>query len=158
MKAVDPGLLFVWNPNGCQTDPQTVSGNSAMLTSLAEWYPGNSSVDIIAADAYDMDCTNSKLASQEGWSTYASAQNGGGTSLNQITAFATANNKPLALPEWGLNNSGDDDPTYVNGVASLVSANSDFSFNSYFDTNGDGIAPLGSTIPNATAAYIKAFK
>jgi beta-mannanase len=82
MKAVDPSLLFVWNPNGCQTDPQTISGNSAMLTSLAEWYPGNSSVDIIAADAYDTDCTNSKLVSQEGWSTYASAQDGGGTSLN----------------------------------------------------------------------------
>ena len=34
----------------------------------------------------------------------------------------------------------------------------DFSFESYFDTNDDGIAPLGSTIPNATAAYSQAFK
>jgi hypothetical protein len=35
---------------------------------------------------------------------------------------------------------------------------SDFSFESYFDTNGDGIAPLGAAIPDATAAYSQAFK
>jgi hypothetical protein len=34
----------------------------------------------------------------------------------------------------------------------------DFSFESYFDDNDDGIAPLGSDIPEATAAYAKAFK
>ena len=34
---------------------------------------------------------------------------------------------------------------------------SDFAFESYFD-NDDGIAPLGSSIPKATAAYSQALK
>ena len=33
----------------------------------------------------------------------------------------------------------------------------DFAFQSYFDTGDDGIATLGSAIPDATAAYSKAF-
>jgi hypothetical protein len=34
----------------------------------------------------------------------------------------------------------------------------DFSFESYFNSNDDGIAPLGSPVPDATAAYAQAFK
>jgi hypothetical protein len=34
----------------------------------------------------------------------------------------------------------------------------DFSFESYFDTGGDGVAPLGSSIPSATAAYSTTFR
>ena len=33
----------------------------------------------------------------------------------------------------------------------------DFAFQSYFDTNDDGIAPLGADIPNATTAYAEGF-
>ena len=35
--------------------------------------------------------------------------------------------------------------------------NDDFAFEAYFDTNDDSIIQLGSAIPNATAAYSKAF-
>jgi hypothetical protein len=34
----------------------------------------------------------------------------------------------------------------------------DFAFESYFDVGDDGIATLGSDIPNATATYTQAFK
>ena len=56
MRAV-PGthFLFVWNPNICTAD-----------IPLSRWYPGNSYVDIIGADAYDGDCGTLKTVAQEG--------------------------------------------------------------------------------------------
>lgn len=153
MRAV-PGahFLFVWNPNVCTTD-----------LPLDAWYPGNSSVDIIGIDAYDQDCSTRKTVSQEGWAAYStdSASNPKNDpnfpSLDNIEAFATANGKPLSFPEWGINSGTSDDAQYVTGMAQFFNTDK-FSFESYFDTNGDGIAPLGSAIPNATAAYSQAFK
>jgi beta-mannanase len=153
MRAV-PGahFLFVWNPNVCTTD-----------LPLDAWYPGNSSVDIIGIDAYDQDCSTRKTVSQEGWAAYStdSASNPKNDpnfpSLDNIEAFATANGKPLSFPEWGINSATSDDAQYVTDMAQFFN-NDKFSFESYFDTNGDGIAPLGSAIPNATAAYSQAFK
>jgi len=145
-------FLFVWNPNVC----------TAALP-LDAWYPGNSYVDVIGIDAYDQDCSTHKTVSQEGWAAYStdSASNPKNDpnfpSLDNIEAFAAANDKPLSFPEWGANSGTSDDAQYVTGMAQLFNKDK-FSFESYFDTNGDGIAPLGSTIPNATAAYSQAFK
>jgi hypothetical protein len=153
MRAV-PGahFLFVWNPNVCTAN-----------LPLDAWYPGNSYVDIIGIDAYDQDCSTQKTVSQEGWAAYStdSASNPKNDpnfpSLDNIEAFATANDKPLSFPEWGINSGKPDDSQYVTDMAQLFN-NDKFSFESYFDTNDDGIAPLGSTIPDATAAYSQAFK
>jgi beta-mannanase len=153
MRAV-PGahFLFVWNPNVCTAN-----------LPLNAWYPGNSYVDIIGIDAYDQDCSTQKTVSQEGWAAYStdSASNPKNDpnfpSLDNIEAFATANDKPLSFPEWGINSGKSDDSQYVTDMAQFFN-NDKFSFESYFDTNDDGIAPLGSTIPNATAAYSQAFK
>jgi hypothetical protein len=153
MRAV-PGahFLFVWNPNVCTAN-----------LPLNAWYPGNSYVDIIGIDAYDQDCSTQKTVSQEGWAAYStdSASNPKNDpnfpSLDNIEAFATANDKPLSFPEWGINSGKSDDSQYVTDMAQFFN-NDQFSFESYFDTNDDGIAPLGSTIPNATAAYSQAFK
>jgi hypothetical protein len=145
-------FLFVWNPNVCTAD-----------LPLGEWYPGNSYVDIIGVDAYDEDCSTLKTVSQEGWATYStdSAANTPNDqsfpSLDNIEAFAAANGKPLSFPEWGLDSGMPDDATYVADMAQMFNQD-DFAFESYFDTNDDGIAPLGSTIPNATAAYSQVFK
>lgn len=153
MRAV-PGthFLFVWSPNSCTAD-----------LPINKWYPGNSYVDIIGIDAYDGDCKTRKTVAQEGWNAFLtdSASNGSGDpdfpSLANVLAFATANGKPMSLPEWGLL-AGDDDATYVTEIASLFNGG-DFSFESYFDTGGNGtIARLGAAIPNATAAYAQAFK
>lgn len=152
MRAV-PGanFLFVWNPNVCTTD-----------LPLSAWYPGNSYVDIIGVDAYDVDCSTLKTVSQEGWTAYStdSATNTPNDpsfpSLDNIEAFAAANGKPLSFPEWGIDTGMPDDPTYVTDMAQMFSQD-DFSFESYFDMNDDGIAPLGSSIPNATAAYVQGF-
>lgn len=153
MRAVSGAhFLFVWNPNICTQD-----------FSLNEWYPGNSYVDIIGADAYDSDCHYETLTtvSEEGWQAYytdsASYPDAGFPSLSNIEAFAVANNKPMSFPEWGLTAATPDDSTYVTDMGQMFNSD-DFSFQSYFDDGDDGIVQLGSTIPNSTAAYKQEFK
>jgi hypothetical protein len=152
MRAV-PGthFLFVWNPNICTQD-----------FPLDQWYPGNSYVDIIGADAYDQDCGTLKSVSQEGWSAYANDSSANTPndpnfpSLNNVEAFAVAHGKPMSFPEWGLGDGTPDDATYVNDLGQMFNSD-DFAFQSYFDVNADSIMPLGSDIPNVTAAYAKNF-
>jgi hypothetical protein len=153
MRAV-PGanFMFVWNPNICTED-----------LPINMWYPGDSYVDIIGADAYDLDCSTKKTVSQEGWTAYSrntvlnKTNDPNFPSLVNIVAFAKSHKKPLSIPEWGLNDGGPDDTKYVTGLAQIFN-DSEFSFESYFDTNTYGIAPLGQAIPDATAAYSHAFK
>lgn len=143
-------FLFVWNPNACTSD-----------FPINEWYPGNSYVNIIGIDVYDDDCSSQMTVSQEGWQAFAtnSAANTPNDpdfpSVANMEAFAAANKKPLSFPEWGI--SVTDDAAYVTDMAQMFKQD-DFSFESYFDDNDDGIAPLGSDIPDATAAYAQAFR
>ena len=143
-------FLFVWNPNACTSD-----------FPIDEWYPGNSYVDIIGIDVYDNDCSSQMTVSQEGWSSFLNNSAGNTPndpnfpSIANMEAFAVANKKPLSFPEWGLDVM--DDPVYVTDMAQMFKQD-DFSFESYFDNNDDGIAPLGPDIPDSTAAYSQAFK
>jgi beta-mannanase len=143
-------FLFVWNPNICTG-----------FIPLNRWYPGNSYVNIIGADDQDEDCGTLKPVAQEGWKAYSadssnsSAGNPDFPSLANIEAFAVAHGKPMSFPEWGLL-TGDDDAAYVTGLARMFNSG-DFAYQCYFDDRDDEIAPLGSSIPKATAAYVKAF-
>jgi hypothetical protein len=152
MRAVpNSHFLFVWNPNICTDN-----------LPLNEWYPGNSYVDIIGADAYDEDCWTQQTVSEEGWSAYANntasntSNNSEYPSLNNIVAFAAAHGKPFALPEWGESTSQPDDPTYVTDIANLVQ-NTETSFQAWFDDGSQGTQVLGPNIPLSTAAYKLAF-
>jgi beta-mannanase len=152
MRAV-PGahFLFVWNPNICTAN-----------IPLSKWYPGNSYVDIIGADAYDKDCWTLKTVAQEGWKSYSTddsdsaARNSDFPSLAHIETFAVAHGKPMSFPEWGLY-TGNDDPAYVTELAQMFKSD-DFAYQSYFDSNDNGIAPLGSATPKSTTTYAKALK
>jgi beta-mannanase len=151
MRAVaGTNFLFIWNPNIC-----------AENIPLSMWYPGNSYVDIVGADAYDLDCETIKTVGQEGWNAYetdnatSSSSSPDFPSLANIEAFAVTNGKPLSFPEWGL--SAGDDPAYVTDMVSYFHAD-DFSFESYTDNGHDGVAQLGSSAPEGTAAYAQAFK
>jgi hypothetical protein len=143
-------FLFVWNPNICTAD-----------VPLSQWYPGNAYVDIIGADAYDLDCGTLKTVAQEGWTAYSTDAHSsapGDTSypsLANIESFAVAHGKPLSFPEWGLG-TGDDDPTYVDDMAQMFHSD-DFAYQSYFNSDDDNVAALGSAVPQATAAYAKDF-
>jgi hypothetical protein len=156
MRAVSGAhFLFVWNPNVCVDD-----------LPLREWYPGNSYVDIIGVDAYDVDCWTLKSVSQEGWSAYftdsaavSSVSTRGDSnfpSLANIEAFATANGKSLSFPEWGLIAGMPDDPTYVTDMGQMFN-DENFSFEDYFDSGTDAVSPLGPATPNATSAYSHVF-
>jgi beta-mannanase len=142
MRAV-PGtnFKFVWNPNACF---------SVDTGALSTWYPGNNFVDIIGADLYDSDCTNTDSAATEGFSALASD---GSPSLNSIVSFANANGKPLAFGEWGLEQG--DDPAYVNGIGDTVNSDN-FAYQAYFD-DGDGAEELNSSVPQSVAAYKEQF-
>jgi len=151
MRAVaGTSFLFIWNPNIC-----------AENIPLSMWYPGNSYVNIVGADAYDLDCETLKTVGQEGWNPFAtdnatsSSSSPDFPSLVNIEAFAAANGKPLSFPEWGL--SAGDDATYVTDMVSYFNAH-DFSFESYTDNGHDDVAQLGSSAPEGTAAYAQAFK
>ena len=56
----------------------------------------------------------------------------------------------------GLGDGSPDDATYVADMGQMFNSD-DFAFQSYFDVDDDSIDTLGSGIPNATAAYSKAF-
>jgi hypothetical protein len=149
-KVAGTHFLFVWNPNICTAN-----------LPLSSWYPGNPYVNIIGADAYDVDCDTNQSVGQEGWATYYTDNSNGNVraasypSLSNIEAFAHAHGKAMAFPEWGLT-AGDDDPAYVNGLSAMFNSD-DFAYQSYYDDGDSGIAQLGSSIPKSTTAA-KAFK
>jgi hypothetical protein len=143
-------FLFVWNPNSCTAD-----------LPINKWYPGNSYVNIIGIDVYDKDCETLKTVSQEGWIAYSTDSASGGAtnpyfpSLANVEAFAAANGKSMSFPEWGLSNG--DDAIYIAEIAHAFDSR-DFAFETYFDVGGNGTIALGGKVPNATAAYMQAFK
>ena len=119
---------FEWNP----TIGDLGVGN------LANFYPGDSYVDLVGLDVYDMS-----------WATYPGVGAvfntfvNGPDGLNWLASFGAAHNKPLVFPEWGLGwssnggtcsnggaalsqsnngeNCGGDDPTFISDMANWVS-------------------------------------
>ena len=148
MRAVSgANFLFCWCPNA------VVAG-----TPFAQYYPGNAYVDIIGIDTYDAFANGSQPAPSTSTTAALFAQAYG---LNDITAFAVAQGKPLALGEWGCVTGGSggglgDDPYYIEGIANWVASNT-VAFHSYFDSNTDNIIPLSSSYPLTLAAYTAGF-
>jgi len=140
-QAAGEHFLIDWNPNACT---QSVP--------YSNFYPGNAYVDILGLDFYDQSCDapSSKLT----FAQLAAEPYG----LTSFESFASAQNMPMSLPEWGLLvNPSDDDPQYIDGIGSTV-ANHDFAFESYFDAAiQTGSLALGSTTPLSLAAFQKWF-
>jgi hypothetical protein len=122
-------------------------------TALADWYPGNSFVNIIGIDAYDMGVP----AGENRWSTIYDQPDG----ISTVLQFASARGKPVSFPEWGLwtsgsanGNGGGDDPAYINGMAGVVQ-NNDVAYQSYFYNLAS--ATLLTDSPDSLAAYSQSF-
>jgi hypothetical protein len=140
-QATGEHFLIDWNPNACTEN-----------IPYANYYPGNSYVDIMGLDFYDVDCdlpTTSVSYAQ------LSGENAG---LSTFEAFANSKGKAMSFPEWGLTSSpAGDDPAYINGVASSVN-NGNFAFQEYFDTGAGSSIPIDSgSTPLSATAYGKAF-
>jgi hypothetical protein len=118
---------------------------------LADYYPGNDVVNIIGIDSYDDGVTGTGTTR---WNQVYDQPGG----IATVLAFAKANNKPLSIPEWGLDTAADggagDDPDYVNGIVRVV-ANNNVAFQSYFFHND--FATALTTSPNSLSAYKAAF-
>ena len=120
---------------------------------LQDWYPGNSAVDIIGIDGYDNGVYESGLSAAQRWEVLSGEADG----FDAVAAFAAAHGKPLSIPEWGLSPPGaeggaGDDPTYIEGLASIIK-DDDVTYNSYFDRGASsGMLPLQDA-PQSLAAY-----
>jgi hypothetical protein len=151
MRAV-PGqqFKFLWNPNG--------GGSASWNLELA--YPGSAYVDYIGTDVYDA-YWGTSFTPQTSWSN-AVTQTWG---LNWLTTFATAEGRPIAIPEWSVDFRSDgyglgDDPYFIGQFANWIASNNVaftciFSFN---DTAGGQDNNLvGGNFPNALAAFRAGF-
>jgi hypothetical protein len=119
---------------------------------LSEIYPGNDVVNIIGIDVYDDGNLGSTGA--ERWNAADNRADG----VQAVVQFAAANDKPLSIPEWGVDTvadgGGGDDPAFVNGIASVV-ADTPTAYQSYFfnDTWAQQFAPGTQSV----AAYAADF-
>jgi hypothetical protein len=165
---------FIWNPDD--------SSNTTCGGQLEDYYPGNSYVDMVAEDVYDMtggSNTDSARWSEllngvdaSGWTATTpqpiDGQTFQGYGLNWLVAFAAEHGKQTGLPEWGLWNpsedgGGGDDPYFVEQIAAWIKsyATGPAIFWNY-DDGAEGTVltiPEETTgdVPNATAAFKNVF-
>jgi len=137
-------FLFDWDVNACYED-----------IPFGNYYPGNHFVDILGIDLYDISCTSTLPGpGRSSWVKLASEPDG----LDAFAAFARAHDKPMSIPEWGLEKAPNgDDPYYVQSIARFVRTH-DVSFQTYFDAGDDGILPLGPLVPKSLTEYRKQFE
>jgi len=120
---------------------------------LSEIYPGNDVVNIIGVDAYDTGNIGNTDAAR--WNETLNGADG----IQAVVNFAAAQGKPISIPEWGVSPVGDsegfgDDPTFVNGIASVVGDNPT-AYQSYFYKYGYAIQLSPGT--QSLAAYQQDF-
>jgi hypothetical protein len=165
---------FIWNP--LESSNASCPGGN-----LENFYPGDSYVNTVALDVYDGvgQATSSDAAR---WSDLLNGVDGGdwtsmtpaavngqafeGYGLNWLAAFGKEHGKQVAIPEWGLDTSGQeagggDDGYFVTQMANWIKANA--TGPAIFWNYGGANLPLdipnytsGGT-PNATAAFKAAF-
>jgi Glycosyl hydrolase family 26 len=136
---------FVWNPD---------SGAFAQAGyNVALGWPGSSYVDVIGLDTYDQTWVTPQTPTNA-WNE--TTQPG----LTAAAAFASAQGKPLAIDEWGIDNRTDghglgDDPLFVNNFVNWMKTHN-VAYESYFsNASGSGTTAItGGGFPNALAAFI----
>jgi hypothetical protein len=167
MRAAQPsaGFTFDWNPN-----------YDIATADLAATYPGDAYVDYIGFDLYDQGwngryplpagCTGA--CALERWQANWNAQFA--PALSKFRTFAQSHNKPLSVPEWGVNDAlttgGGDDTYYVKQMLAFIfDPANNVGYHSYFDVQaGDGHHQLSDVdnagshtfqteFPNAAAAF-----
>ena len=146
---------FEWNPD---------IGDRG-VGNLANFYPGDSYVDLVGMDLYDISW-NSYPGADALFNSFVTQPDG----LNWLAAFGAAHNKPLVFPEWGLGwgvcstggapvsgsgeTCGGDNPTFINDMAGWVSTHdvAEITFWDYGTSSVDN----GSS-PNTEQALAAAF-
>jgi hypothetical protein len=158
MRDAAPQLRFVWNPN--KGADQSCDTPTAQRCSRDVFEQVAASVDAYAIDSYDSFPALTSDAAED-------AHLNGFGNLEESLAYATANGKLFAVPEWGVacdtsgcqwaGNAGGDNPRYVQVYLDFFAEHAtDIAFESYFEEPAAYIRsalntnPIG---PNAPAAY-----
>lgn len=131
-------FLIDWNVNAC-------ANNFA----YRNYYPGNSYVNILGIDLYNIGCM--EPTTPLSFTQLSNEQLG----LTHFEAFAALKKKPMSVPEWALTQSpSGDDPGYISGMGNAFDTK-DFAFETYFDTVNPnfGTLPLGPSTPLSLAAF-----
>lgn len=112
-------------------------GTSGKVTSFETLYPGDSYVDIVGLNIYDVWWEHPDATPVQRWDHTLTTPMG----VNDFKAFAAAHHKPKSYPEWGLYGRGDaymgggDSPYFIDRMAELVK---DSTYQSYFDFDWGG--------------------
>jgi hypothetical protein len=157
---------FAWNPNN----------GPAGAVDAADFYPGGDVVDYVAVDVYDVagapgtypipdDCTG-ECATDRHRTVWNGFVYGGDRGLRFWSQFAERQDKPMALPEWGVwehtdGIGGGDDPYFIERMHEFITdPDNRVAFHGYFeDTNSQGTHRLqeGGLFPEASARYRELF-
>ena len=121
----NPHVIVVWSPQGYGSPD--LPGNSAQA-----YYPGDSYVDMVGDDLYDI----------RGKAEWPAAD----------ALYRAHPNKPFSFPEWGL--WGIDDPAFVEQMATFVRTHPRTKMIAYFNAKPGSIFDLQSK-PKSLAAYKK---
>jgi hypothetical protein len=138
---------FVWNPLAASFDPgQSPASKADPNWTVSAAYPGNSYVDDIGLDIYDL----------QPWTTLSQE-------LAGAQSFASRNGKPIAICEWGVVSKGlftpganGDDPTFINNMAAFMAApGNNVAWESYLNASALGAtyAITASAFPKSLAAF-----
>lgn len=164
---------FIWNP--------LVSSNvSCPGGNLEKFYPGDKYVDAVALDVYDG--VGQATSDSARWTDLVNGVNAGdwtsivpdpingqkfkGYGLTWLEAFGKEHHKLISVPEWGLDDAGQeagggDDPYFVTQMANWIKANA--TGPAIFWNFAEGNLPLNiphytsAASPKATAAFKAAF-
>ena len=120
----NPNVEVIWNPQGAGSPD--IAANSA-----AAYYPGDSYVDIVGDDLYDIRYRPDWADAERLYSAHPS--------------------KPFAFPEWAP--WGIDDPGYIAKMANFVKTHSRVVLISYFAGQHPGAVWDLATKPKSRAAY-----
>jgi hypothetical protein len=125
-------------------------------------YPGDGYVDEIGVDLYDKHPGSAQTPGDR-WNYLVAPTDGSRQGLDFWSKFAHDHGKPLAVPEWGLEVTGDangggggDDPTFIGHMAAWLKSHT-VSWEAYFNKNAtDGTHQLDD-FPSASAQYLACF-
>jgi len=118
---------------------------------LADYYPGDSYVDIVGISFYDQSgIPLPRVGSPARWQVLTGEPMG----LNTVNDFAVQHHKPLSIPEWGTVSTQGDNATFVTNTANFISSN-DVAYQAWFDAGDFHIYRLDAGAPHSLAAYIR---
>lgn len=149
MRGVDgAAFAFDWCPN------ITLDATGLPFDDL---YPGDDVVDIIGLGFYDYYWDNPDASPEARWQWLRDVDNG----LVDHREFASAHDKPISFPEYGLwaqgtrVGGGGDNPYFIQQLAAWI-ADSDIAYHGYNNVDATADHRLTS-FPDAQQAYLEAF-